>query len=94
MGDVVLVHDTTPRSLWNPARITKLISGQDGRVRGAILKVIYQGKKAHTLKHPLQHLYPLDTPKSSSDEIVEGLFREKTKQQKENLELLNDLIDL
>ena len=38
MGDV-LVHDTKPRGFWKLARITQLVSGQDGRVRGAILKV-------------------------------------------------------
>lgn len=76
VGDVVLVHDTEPRGFWKLARITKFVSGQDGRVRGAILKVASPGKKAHTLKRPLQRLYPLEIPNPSSDEKVEELILE------------------
>ena len=76
VGDVVLVHDTKPRGFWKLARITKLVSGQDGHVRGAELKVASPGKKAHTLKRPLQRLYPLEIPNPSSDERVEQPIRE------------------
>ena len=62
VGDVVLVHDTKPRGFWKLARITKLISGQDGHVRGAVLKVASSNKKPNTLKRPLQRLYPLVLP--------------------------------
>lgn len=72
-GDVVLVHDTAPRGFWKLARILELISGADGRVRGAILKVASPDKKTYTLKRPLQRLYPLELPdrSTSSDSIVE-----------------------
>ena len=62
VGDVVLVHDTKPRGFWKLARITKLISGQDGHVRGAVLKVASSNKKPNTLNRPLQRLYPLELP--------------------------------
>ena len=65
VGDVVLVHDTKPRGFW------KLISGQDGHIRSAVSRVSSRGKKAHTLKRPLQRLYPLELPSPSLDERVE-----------------------
>ena len=75
VGDV-LVHDTTPRGFWKLARITELVSGQDGFVRGTILKVASPDKKAHTLKLPLRRLYPLEVPNSSPDVRIEELGRE------------------
>ena len=68
VGDVVLVHDTKPRGFWKLALVIKLMSGPDGHVRGAVLKVASPGKKAHVLKHSLQWLYPLEIPNPSSDE--------------------------
>ena len=62
VGDVVLEHDTKPRGFWKLARITKLISGQDGHVHGAVLNVASSNKKPNTLKRPLQRLYPLELP--------------------------------
>lgn len=70
------MHDTKPRGVWKLVRITKLVSGQDRRVHGAVLKVVSPGEKAHTLKRPLQCLYPLEILSPSSDERVEGLIRE------------------
>ncbi len=31
VGEVVLVYDTTPRGFWKLARVTKFVSGQDGK---------------------------------------------------------------
>ena len=74
VGDVVLVHDTKPRGFWKLAQVTELISGQDGHICGAVLRVSSPGKKAHTLKRPLQHLYPLELPRPPLDERVEELI--------------------
>ena len=75
VGDV-LVHDTKPGGFWELARITQLVSGQDGRVRGAILKVASPGKKPQTLKRPLQCLCPLKVPHLSMEERAEGTICE------------------
>ena len=37
VGDVVLVYDTTPRGFWLLAKVTNFVSGQDGKVCGAVL---------------------------------------------------------
>ena len=76
MGDVVLVHDTKLTGFWKLTRITQLVSGQDGRVRGAILKVASPGKKPQTLKRPLQRLYPLEIPHLSMEERADGTICE------------------
>ena len=55
--DVVMIHeDDKPRGLWRLGRITKLIIGKDGHVRGAVLRV--SGDR--TLQRPIQKLFPLE----------------------------------
>lgn len=61
VGDVVLVHDeNSPRGFWKIARVERLITGKDGAVRGAVLKVASKSGTATTLQRPLQRLYPLE----------------------------------
>ena len=69
VGDVVLVQDTKPRAFWKLARVSKLFTGQDGHVHGAELKVASSGHRAHTMRRPLQSLYPLElsTPSATDD---------------------------
>ena len=40
-------------------------------MRGAVLRVSSAGRKAHTLKRPLQRLYPLELPSPSLEGRVE-----------------------
>ena len=60
VGDIVLVEEEDkPRGLWKLARVTSLITGKDGRPRGAVLHVPSSGSNG-TLQRPLQRLYPLE----------------------------------
>ena len=60
-GDLVLVHDQDhPRGFWKMARVQSLITGKDGVVRGAVLKVASKSGPPTTLQRPLQLLYPLE----------------------------------
>ena len=60
-GDVVVVHDEAlPRGLWRLARVQELITGQDGQVRGAVLRVISKTGEPTILRRQLQLLYPLE----------------------------------
>lgn len=59
-GDVVLVHDDKPRGFWRLARVLKTVTGHDGRIRGAVLKVSSPTGRPSTLRRPLQLLYPLE----------------------------------
>ncbi|XP_028397211.1 uncharacterized protein LOC114521021 [Dendronephthya gigantea] len=61
VGDVVVVHDESqPRGLWRLAKVDKLIIGNDGNARGAVVKVSSKGKRPSTLRRPVQLLYPLE----------------------------------
>jgi hypothetical protein len=52
---MLLQGEEKNRRLWKMGVVVKLISGKDGVVRGAVLK-IGSGRK----ERPLQHLYPLE----------------------------------
>ena len=61
VGDIVVVHhEDLPRGLWRLARVGSLVTGTDGLVRGATIRVKSRGNKSSTLKRPLSCLYPLE----------------------------------
>ena len=55
------------------ARVQGLITGRDGLVRGAVLKVASKSGTPTILQHPLQLLYPLEvsseTPTTNGTEL-------------------------
>lgn len=60
IGDVVVVHEEgCPRGFWKVAKVERLITGRDGLVRGAVLKLPSKNHRNVTLQRPLQLLYPL-----------------------------------
>ena len=61
IGDIVPVKDVNmPRLCWKKGRITKLIKGNDGFVRGVSLgTVVSTTKKTQCINRPLQHIIPL-----------------------------------
>ena len=72
VGDIVVVEgEGQSRCLWRLARIDSLITGKDGRVRGAVLH-IPSNKGIKTLQRPLQHLYPLEVTSKSTEHSQEG----------------------
>ena len=55
----MLVHDEKhPRAFWKLGKVEKLIKGQDGNVRGEVIRV-YSNTGSRVLKQPSQMLYPL-----------------------------------
>ena len=61
VGDLVVVHsEGQPRGFWKLAKVERTIVGQDGKIRGAILKVSSSRSKSTTLQRPLALLYPLE----------------------------------
>ena len=66
LGDVVLVHDESPRLTWKLAVVTELIRGNDGHVRAARIRM----KNTETTRS-LVKLYPLEvTCNGESDETT------------------------
>jgi len=81
-GDIVVVQDLDlPRGFWKAARVTKLLTGRDGRHRGAVVRVAARGEQATTLQRPLQLLYPLEincnSDKDGNKEAEENLCYDK-----------------
>ena len=66
INDVVILHDqgTSQRAFWKLARITDLIKGGDGKVRGA--RVLVAEKKT-LIERPLQELFPLEVHASNTE---------------------------
>ena len=58
IGDIVLVKEVNlPRLRWKKRRITKLIKGSDGLVRGVSLDTfVSTTNKTHCIYRPIQHI--------------------------------------
>ena len=73
VGDIEVVHDEDlPRGLWKLARVEGLVTGTDGLVRGATIRVKSRGNKSSTLRRPLQCLYPLEIHGGDDSVHVQG----------------------
>lgn len=66
--DIVIVHDESlPHSFWKLARVEKLMTGNDRRIRAATLRLSTgQG----TLNRPIQLLYPFEVYESEDNDGI------------------------
>lgn len=60
---MLLYDDALPRKL---ARVQELITGRDGKPRGAVVKVPAKSGGMTSLRHPLQLLYPPEIWRSNA----------------------------
>ena len=69
VGDVVLIKDDepVPRCKWRLGKISQLVVGRDGQVRGAKLKAISKGGQQTTMFRPIQKLVPFEIVEVSTD---------------------------
>ena len=66
-NDVVIVkEEKMPRQRWRLARITELIKGRDGQVRGAKVKI---GKSRHIIERPVNKLYPIELANKKKEPV-------------------------
>ena len=49
-----------PRGLWQLGKIEDVITGSDGQVRSASMRVQSKSGRVVVLRRPIQHLYPLE----------------------------------
>ena len=63
-GDVVLVHDDSPRLNWRLGRVEKLFLGDDGLCRSALVRL---GRTQNLVKRAITSLYPLEMRESVSE---------------------------
>lgn len=66
-GDVVVVHDDQPRGFWKIGCIEGLLTGRDGTVRGAAVRVSSTNGKCSILERPLQRLHPMEIKSTSTE---------------------------
>ena len=71
VGEVVLIKEDepAPRTQWRIGKVIELVTGRDGLVRGAKLKVLAKGGKQTVIHRPLQKLIAF--------EIAEGVGKRK-----------------
>ena len=63
VGDVVLIHDDSPRARWKMAVIENLIKGNDGNIRAAEVRT-----DSGRMNRPIAKLYPLEI---TSEQLVD-----------------------
>ena len=56
-----------PRGFWRIGKVERLISGVDGEIRGASVRVHTNRKNTLMLNRPIQHLYPLEVKATEGD---------------------------
>ena len=65
-GDVVLIHDDSPRFTWKMAVIKGLIKGNDGYVRAVEVKT-----NSGRTNRPISKLYPLEISTGENETVTE-----------------------
>ena len=55
-----MYDERKPRGLWRIGKIEEVITGSDGRVQSASVRVLSKSGRAVVLRRPIQHLYPLE----------------------------------
>ena len=69
LGDVVLIKDDAcKRNEWKKGKVEQLIFGNDGHVRGALLKVSHRGNVSH-IQRPIQKIIPLEVQKEHNVQV-------------------------
>ncbi|XP_065893695.1 uncharacterized protein, partial [Dysidea avara] len=63
-GDVVVVHDDTPRATWRMAVVTDLIAGRDGLIRAAVIRTANGNTTG-----PITKQYPLELNATEEKEL-------------------------
>ena len=70
VGDVVILkNDSTNRMFWKLAKVERLLTGKDGIVRAALIKVSNSDRNPRLLKRSVKHLYPLEVKSNESGQI-------------------------
>lgn len=80
IGEVVILrNDMTKRVFWKLAIVQELLTGNDGQVRAAVVRVANSEKKPQVLTRSIKHLIPLEvrTTQEKKEEKSEEPTTEK-----------------
>ena len=75
-GDIVLIHDDTPRNKWKLGVVIKLHPGKDGLTRAATLRTANRRE----LSRPIEKLYPLEVQTSMDQRNIEAIHEDHGKE--------------
>lgn len=78
VGDVVIIHDDSPRGFWRLGIIEETIKGRDKEVRGAVVRVGSGSQPSSFLRRPIQRLYPLEVRSSVSSNATPSPCNNRT----------------
>ena len=68
-----MIHSSEqPRAFWKLGRVVELVRGRDGEIQGAALRAAGKGRRATTLRRPVQRLFPLETVEESYESELSG----------------------
>ena len=67
IGDVVIVHDDTPRGTWRLGLVEEKLQRRDGECQGAIVRV-KSGEGPSFMRRPLQRLFPFEVHQQDNTE--------------------------
>ena len=63
MGDIVVVKDDrTKRLFWKLAKVEELLTGKDGKIRAAVVRVSTPKGTTQLLRRSVKHLFPIEVP--------------------------------
>ena len=80
VGDIVTVaEEGVSRGKWRLGKVEELITGKDGEIRGAKVKVLTKKGKPMYLNRPVQKLYPLEVrgPVQTRQTVTEPVGEER-----------------
>ena len=81
VGDIVTIHEEKrPRQLWNLGRVTKLLTGKDGNVCSAVVRVYRKGRAAD-FRRPIKNCIQLADAEESAEDRRTIVDREDEKPQ-------------
>ena len=67
VGDVVIIHDENlPRAFWKLGRVESIMTGRDGEIRAATVRL---SSGSGTLHRPVQLLYPLEIHDDQANQL-------------------------
>ena len=84
-GDVVVVHDENlPRGFWRLGRVEEVLTGRDGQIRGATVRLASRNRQQTLLHRPIQLLYPLEIRDTQPDSSIGPSNRESQTSSQQN----------
>ena len=71
VGDIVVVKDDrTKRLFWKLAKVEELLTGKDGKIRAAVVRVSTPKGTTQLLRRSVKHLFPIEVPSQYKENTI------------------------